>query len=71
MAAMAVAAFFCIFIGCASGLLYQLLPYKAEALAYAPYTPYHICETLLILLFTAVGFFLLLRKAQPEPLNQP
>jgi len=68
MAAMAVAAFFCIFIGCAPGLLYQLLPYKAEALAYAPYTPYHICETLLILLFTAVGFFLLLRKLTPEPL---
>ena len=66
MAAMAVAAFFCIFIGCCPSFLYKLLPYKAEAMAYAPYTGYHIAETLLILLFTAVCFFIFVKKLEPE-----
>lgn len=62
MAAMAVAAFLCIFIGCAPGWLYRMLPNPVE---YHPYTSYHVSETLLLLLFTAVGFFLLLRKLEP------
>jgi len=32
-----------------------------------PYTAYHISETMQILLFTGLGFFLLLKKLVPEP----
>jgi multicomponent Na+:H+ antiporter subunit D len=63
MAAMGVTAFLCIFIGCYPAYLYQLLPY---GMAYEPYTSYHVSETLQILLFTALGFFLLLKKLEPE-----
>jgi multicomponent Na+:H+ antiporter subunit D len=63
-AAMAVAAFLCIFIGCYTPYLYKMLPYPVD---YQPYTAYHISETLQILLFTGVGFFLLLNKLKPEP----
>jgi multicomponent Na+:H+ antiporter subunit D len=62
-AAMALMSFFCIFIGCYTPYLYQLLPYPVE---YHPYTAYHVSETLQILLFTAVGFFLFLKKLVPE-----
>jgi multicomponent Na+:H+ antiporter subunit D len=64
MAAMAVASVLCIFIGCYTPYLYRMLPYSVE---YHPYTSYHISETLQILLFTAVGFFLLIKKLAPEP----
>ena len=37
------------------------------AAEYHPYTAYHVSETLQILLFTALGFFLLLKKLVPEP----
>jgi multicomponent Na+:H+ antiporter subunit D len=67
-AAMAIAAFICIFIGCYTPWLYKMLPYPEEAMRYAPYTAYHISETLQILLFTGLGFFLLIRKLQPEAL---
>ena len=67
-AAMAIAAFLCIFIGCYTPWLYKMLPYPDEALRYAPYTGYHISETLQILLFTGLGFFLLIRKLRPEAL---
>ena len=63
-AAMAIAAFLCIFIGCYTPYLYKMLPYPVD---YHPYTAYHISETLQILLFTGVGFFLLLKKLMPEP----
>lgn len=63
MAAMALTAFLCIFIGCYTPYLYQMLPFPVE---YHPYTSYHISETLQILLFTALGFFLLLKKLTPE-----
>jgi multicomponent Na+:H+ antiporter subunit D len=67
--AMAVAAFLCIFIGCYTPYLYSMLPYQAAAAEYAKvvYTSYHVFETLQILLFTALGFFLLLKKLTPEP----
>ena len=64
MLAMAVAAGLCIFIGCYTPYLYKMLPYPVD---YQPYTAYHISETLQILLFTALGFFLLLNKLKPEP----
>src|SRR5205085_7448209 len=44
--------------------LYRMLPYPVE---FQPYTAYHVSETLQILLFTGLGFFLLLKKLRPEP----
>ncbi len=61
--AMAVAAFFCIFIGCYTPFLYNLLPYPVH---YHPYTAYHVSESMQILLFTALGFFLFVKKLTPE-----
>ncbi|MBM3878661.1 MAG: Na(+)/H(+) antiporter subunit D [Verrucomicrobia bacterium] len=63
-AAMAVASILCVFIGCYTPYLYQMLPYPVD---YHPYTAYHVSETLQVLLFTAVGFFLLICKLEPEP----
>lgn len=63
-AAMAIASGLCIFIGCYTPYLYQMLPFPV---AYQPYTAYHVSETLQVLLFTAVGFFLLIKKLVPEP----
>jgi multicomponent Na+:H+ antiporter subunit D len=67
--AMGIAAFLCIFIGCYVPYLYNMLPNQEEAHHYAQlvYGSYHVSETLQILLFTAVGFFLLLKKLTPEP----
>ena len=62
--AMAVAAILCVFIGCYTPYLYKMLPYPVE---YHPYTSYHVSETLQILLFTAVGFFFLIKKLIPDP----
>jgi multicomponent Na+:H+ antiporter subunit D len=44
-----------------------MLPYPDVAAEYHPYTAYHIFETLQILLFTGLGFFLLLKKLVPDP----
>jgi len=46
-----------------------MLPFQEEAHHYAQvvYSSYHVSETLQILLFTAVGFFLLLKKLVPDP----
>jgi multicomponent Na+:H+ antiporter subunit D len=63
--AMSIAAFFCIFIGCYTPYLYGMLPQKM-AHAYQPYTEFHVMETLLVLCFTALGFFLMLKKLTPE-----
>ncbi|MBI5518710.1 MAG: Na(+)/H(+) antiporter subunit D [Desulfovibrio sp.] len=65
--AMAIAAFLCILIGSYTPYLYNMLPYQQAAHAYHPYTVYHLSETMQILLFTALGFFLLLKKLAPEP----
>ncbi len=62
LAAMALMSALCIGLGCYTPYLYNLLPYPVE---YHPYTAYHVSETLQILLFTAVGFFLFLKKLQP------
>jgi len=64
--AMAIAAVLCIFIGCYTPYLYNMLPYPEIAAAYDPYTAYHISETMQILLFTALGFFLVLKKLTPH-----
>ena len=65
IAAMAIMSFFCIFIGCYTPYLYQMLPH--QPVDYHPYTAYHVSETLQILLFTAVGFFLFVKKLVPTP----
>ena len=68
-AAMIIASALCIFIGCYTPYLYKMLPYQEAAAEYAKvvYSPYHIFETLQILLFTGLGFFLLLKKLVPDP----
>ena len=62
--AMGIAAFLCIFIGVYTPYLYEMLPYAA---VYDPYTAYHVMESMQILLFTALGFFIFLKKLTPEP----
>jgi multicomponent Na+:H+ antiporter subunit D len=63
LAAMAITSFLCIFIGCYTPYLYRMLPFPVH---YEPYTSYHVSETLQVLLFTALGFFLLIKKLEPE-----
>ena len=58
------AAFLCIGIGVLPGPLYQLLPYPVH---FDPYTGEHVTSALGILLFTGLGFFMLLKKLDPEP----
>jgi multicomponent Na+:H+ antiporter subunit D len=67
-AAMVIASALCIFIGCYTPYLYKMLPYQEVAAEYAKvvYSSYHVSETLQILLFTGLGFFLLLKKLEPE-----
>lgn len=62
-AAMIIASFLCIFIGSYTAYLYNMLPNPVD---YHPYTAYHLSESMQILLFTALGFFLLLKKLTPE-----
>ncbi len=64
-AAMAITSLLCVFIGCYTPYLYNMLPF--QPVEYHPYTSYHIMETLQVLLFTALGFFLFLKKLVPEP----
>jgi multicomponent Na+:H+ antiporter subunit D len=64
LTAMAVTSFLCIFIGCYTPYLYNLLPYPVE---YHPYTSYHISESLQLLLFTALAFFLMVKRLDPSP----
>ena len=57
--AMGIGALFCIGLGIFCKPLYALLPH---AVHFEPYTAYHTWETLQVLLFTQLGFFLLLKK---------
>ena len=61
--AMGIAAFLCIFIGVFPGTLYALLPDEVE---YNAYTVGHILKELQLLLFTGLGFFLLLKHVGGE-----
>lgn len=61
--AMGIAAFLNILIGVYPNLLYNLLPNPVD---YAPYTAEHVVWALQILMFTALGFFLLLNKLGGE-----
>jgi len=62
--AMGIAAFLCIGIGVLPGPLYRLLPFPVH---FEPYTGDHVTSALGILLFTGLGFFMLLKKLDPEP----
>jgi len=62
--AMAIAAFLCFFIGIYPEYLYKMLPFPVD---YHPYTAYHLSETLQILGFTGLGFYLMVKKLKPEP----
>ncbi len=62
--AMLGAAFMCIFLGVYPEYLYRMLPFAVD---YHPYTAYHISETLQILGFTGLGFYLMVGYLHPEP----
>jgi multicomponent Na+:H+ antiporter subunit D len=62
---MGLAAVLCVLIGVYPAGLYRLLPHPVE---FAPYTGLHVVQTLQLLLFTALGFFLLLKQLDPEPM---
>jgi len=61
--AMAVAAFFCFLLGVWPDSLYRLLPFASN---YRPYTLYHLSETLQVVAFTGLGFYLLRRLLVPK-----
>jgi multicomponent Na+:H+ antiporter subunit D len=65
LVAMGMAAAACILIGVIPSVLYSYLPYPTD---YAPYTLRHVTATLGLLGFTALGFFLLLKHLDPEPI---
>ena len=67
LTAMGLTAFLCIFLGCAYGVLYDLLPFAEIAAHYRPYNAAHIFETLQVLLFTACAFFVLVKLRKIEP----
>jgi len=62
--AMALASLLCFTIGVYPKMLYVLLPFEVE---YRPYTAHHLLETLQLLSFTGLVFFLLVKKLEPEP----
>ena len=57
--AMIIGSLFCVGLGIFYKPLYALLPHTVH---FEPYTAYHIWESLQVLLFTQLGFFLLLKK---------
>ncbi len=62
--AMGLTSLLCFIIGVYPKVLYDLLPFPVH---YQPYTGTHLSETIQILLFTGLGFFLLLKRLTPEP----
>ncbi len=61
---MALTAVISIAIGVYPALLYNLLPFAVQ---YQPYTAAHLMETMQILIFTGLGFWLVIRKLHTEP----
>ena len=62
--AMGIAAFLCFFIGIYPDYLYKMLPFPVN---YHPYTAYHLAETMQLLGFTGLGFFIMVKKLKPKP----
>ncbi len=54
--AMGITSFLCFLIGVYPKVLYDLLPYREEAMKFHPYALPHLSETVQILLFTGLGF---------------
>lgn len=65
--AMGITSFLCFLIGVYPKVLYDLLPFKEVAAEFHPYAAPHLSETVQLLLFTGLGFFLLLKRLTPEP----
>ncbi len=63
LVAMGIAAAACTLIGLFPGALYSLLPFDAS---YHPYTVAHVTNTIGMLAFTMLGFFLLLKHLDPH-----
>jgi multicomponent Na+:H+ antiporter subunit D len=61
--AMGIAAFFCVFIGVNPGWLYQFMPSPVD---YNAYSAGHLFWELQLLLFTGLGFFLMLKHLGGE-----
>lgn len=61
--AMGIASFLCFIIGVLPNLLYQYLPFPVD---YVPYTPWHVLQTLLLLSFTGLGFYLMRHVIAPK-----
>ncbi len=64
LAAMGISSLLCLFIGCYTPFLYNMLPYPVD---YHPFTSYHLSESLQILLFTALAFFVLVKLGKLVP----
>ncbi len=62
IAAMVFGSALCIYVGSAPGVLYSMLPYPVH---YDPFTAYHLAETLQLLGFAALIFFLLVKYMEP------
>ena len=62
---MALTAGICLAIGVYPALLYNILPFAVD---YQPYTTRHLLDTVQLLLFTGLGFWLLIKKLGGEPL---
>ncbi len=63
-AAMGIVAFLCTFYGVLPNALYRMLPYDMD---YHPYTAYHLIESVQLLTFTFIGFWVLRGKLAGEP----
>jgi len=63
LAGMGLVAFFCILHGLKPSLLYQLLPHPVH---FTPYSVPHLVETVQILAFTFIGFWLYRKKLNPH-----
>jgi multicomponent Na+:H+ antiporter subunit D len=67
LAAMAITAFLCIFIGVYPKALYDILPFAVD---YNPYTPTHVIGQLQLLMFSALAFtVLMVYKIYPPELK--
>lgn len=63
MTAMLIGSTLCVLVGSIPSALYELLPYPVD---YDPFTAYHLVETLQLLGFAALGFFLLKNMITPK-----
>ncbi len=61
--AMAASGVLCFIIGIYPNLLYSLLPHAVE---YEPYTAWHVLQSLLLLGFTGLGFYIMRNRLKPE-----